>query len=54
MGKEKRDGYRQWKKKMKIRGGGLHMAEEYDWGRNTAEGGGGGGRDEAITLQRTG
>lgn len=33
MGKEKRDGYRQWKKKkkkMKIRGGGLHMAEEYD------------------------
>lgn len=28
MGKEKRDRYRQWKK-MKIRGGGLHM--EYDW-----------------------
>lgn len=37
MGKEKRDRYRQWKK-MKIRGGGLHM--EYDWQRNTAGGGG--------------
>lgn len=38
-------------KKKKIRGGGLHMATEYDWRRNTGERGGG---HEAITLQRAG
>ena len=42
-------------KKMKIRGGGLHMTKEYDWWRNTEVGRrGGGGGDEAITLWRTG
>lgn len=51
MGKEKRDREGQRKKKKRLEGGGLHMATDYEWWRNTGERGGG---HEAITLQRAG
>lgn len=39
------------KRRRRLEGGGLHMATDYDWWRNTGERGGG---HEAITLQRAG